>query len=175
MSDGISRSTGNVFDYGAKEVVRLLQEAESNKESFGFEKAYSLLQKRPWLVDHLDEWLERFKAHVHKCAAIFVDNCGADFVLGVVPFARELVRRGTRVLLCANARPVLNDVTYDELRLLAEQIALMCPVWNQALRDGRIKLQDSGQSSPCLDLARIKRYASCRRDFIRRYILETSS
>lgn len=32
-------------------------------------------------------------------AVIFVDNSGADVILGVLPFARELLRRGTMVCL----------------------------------------------------------------------------
>ncbi|RWV85103.1 hypothetical protein GW17_00053130 [Ensete ventricosum] len=32
-------------------------------------------------------------------AVIFVDNSGADIILGVLPFARELLRRGTTVYL----------------------------------------------------------------------------
>ena len=30
-------------------------------------------------------------------AVIFVDNAGSDVVLGILPFARELLRRGTKV------------------------------------------------------------------------------
>ena len=30
-------------------------------------------------------------------AVIFVDNSGADIILGIMPFARELLRRGTQV------------------------------------------------------------------------------
>lgn len=33
----------------------------------------------------------------HKCAAIFVDNSGMDIVLGVIPFALELLKRKTKV------------------------------------------------------------------------------
>jgi hypothetical protein len=32
-------------------------------------------------------------------AVIFVDNSGADVVLGILPFARELLQRGTKVWL----------------------------------------------------------------------------
>ena len=32
-------------------------------------------------------------------AVIFVDNSGADIILGILPFARELLRRGTKVCL----------------------------------------------------------------------------
>lgn len=33
----------------------------------------------------------------HKRALLFVDNSGADIMLGMLPFARELLRRGTEV------------------------------------------------------------------------------
>lgn len=33
----------------------------------------------------------------HKRALLFVDNSGADIVLGMLPLARELLRRGTEV------------------------------------------------------------------------------
>lgn len=35
----------------------------------------------------------------HKRALLFVDNSGADVVLGMLPLARELLRRGTEVCL----------------------------------------------------------------------------
>ena len=53
---------------------------------------------RPWLVDGLDEWIDRLKGPPHKCAAIFVDNSGIDVILGILPFTRELLQRGTKVL-----------------------------------------------------------------------------
>jgi hypothetical protein len=36
----------------------------------------------------------------HKRALLFVDNSGADVVLGMLPLARELLRRGTEVTAC---------------------------------------------------------------------------
>lgn len=33
----------------------------------------------------------------HKCALIFADNSGIDIILGVFPFVRELLSRGTEV------------------------------------------------------------------------------
>lgn len=53
---------------------------------------------RPWLQDDLEDWIERLKTGLpHKCAAIFVDNSGVDIVLGILPFARDLLLRGTKV------------------------------------------------------------------------------
>ncbi|KAK7260564.1 hypothetical protein RIF29_26713 [Crotalaria pallida] len=51
----------------------------------------------------------------HRRALLFVDNSGADIVLGMLPLARELLRRGTEVVLVANSLPALNDVTAMEL------------------------------------------------------------
>ena len=33
----------------------------------------------------------------HKLAVIFVDNSGVDIILGMFPFVRELLSRGTKV------------------------------------------------------------------------------
>jgi len=48
-------------------------------------------------VDDFDEFKERMKMPCHKRALLFVDNSGADIVLGMLPLARELLRRGTEV------------------------------------------------------------------------------
>uniref|UniRef100_A0A667ZXY3 4'-phosphopantetheine phosphatase n=1 Tax=Myripristis murdjan TaxID=586833 RepID=A0A667ZXY3_9TELE len=67
--------------------------------------------ERPWLVDAYDQWIERLKGPPHKCALFFVDNSGMDIILGVMPFVRELLCRGTEVVLASNSGPALNDVT----------------------------------------------------------------
>lgn len=142
---------GNVFDWGAKEVAKLLEHSD-----FDFYDAKSKLQGRPWLIDNLDEWLKRMKGPPHKCAAIFVDNSGMDVVLGVLPFARELLQKGTKVLLCSNSKPALNDVTYQELEVLTRKAAIINEDIRQALMEDRLRILDSGQGSPCLDLSRLK-------------------
>lgn len=141
---------GNVFDWGAKEVALLLDGG-----TFGFAEAMGKLQGRPWLRDDLEPWVQRLRGEPHRCAAIFVDNSGMDVVLGVLPFARELLQRGTKVLLCANTRPALNDVTFQELQILVQRASAICPRIGDALNRGQLLVLDSGQSSPCLDLSRI--------------------
>lgn len=140
---------GNVFDWGAKEVVKLME------DGLGFKEAADKLQARPWLHDDLDAWIIRQQHTIHKCAAIFIDNSGCDVVLGIIPFARELLIRGTRVVLCANSKPALNDVTAEELNLLFKQVAMICPVINKNLEAGTLCIRESGQASPCLDLSRL--------------------
>ncbi|XP_054866775.1 4'-phosphopantetheine phosphatase isoform X3 [Amphiprion ocellaris] len=149
---------GNVFDWGAKAVSDVL---ESDPE-FGFEEAKRQLEdcvvflsERPWLVDSYNQWLERMKGPPHKCALFFVDNSGVDIILGVMPFVRELLSRGTEVVLASNSGPALNDVTNGELQILTERIAAMDPVIQAGLRDDRLMLVQSGSSSPCLDLSRL--------------------
>uniref|UniRef100_A0A8D3B675 4'-phosphopantetheine phosphatase n=2 Tax=Scophthalmus maximus TaxID=52904 RepID=A0A8D3B675_SCOMX len=142
---------GNVFDWGAKAVSDVL---ESDPE-FGFDEAKRQLEERPWLVDSYDQWLQRLKGPPHKCALFFVDNSGVDIILGVMPFVRELLSRGTEVVLASNSGPALNDVTNGELQILTERIAAMDPVIQAGLRDDRLTLVQSGSSSPCLDLSRL--------------------
>uniref|UniRef100_A0A673XS96 4'-phosphopantetheine phosphatase n=1 Tax=Salmo trutta TaxID=8032 RepID=A0A673XS96_SALTR len=134
---------GNVFDWGAKAVSELL-----NYSSF-----FSI--DRPWLVDAYDQWLERLKGPPHKCALFFVDNSGIDIILGVFPFVRELLCRGTEVVLASNSSPALNDVTNSELQILTERIAAMDLVIQSAVKEDRLTLVQSGSSSPCLDLSRL--------------------
>ncbi|KAL0603587.1 4'-phosphopantetheine phosphatase [Plecturocebus cupreus] len=142
---------GNVFDWGAKAVSDVLE----SDPHFGFEEAKRKLQERPWLVDSYSKWLQRLKGPPHKCALIFADNSGIDIILGVFPFVRELLLRGTEVILACNSGPALNDVTHSESLIVAERIAGMDPVVHSALREERLLLVQTGSSSPCLDLSRL--------------------
>uniref|UniRef100_A0AAY4EV39 4'-phosphopantetheine phosphatase n=1 Tax=Denticeps clupeoides TaxID=299321 RepID=A0AAY4EV39_9TELE len=138
---------GNVFDWGAKAISDVL---ESDPE-FGFEEAKRQLQGNT----------ETFYTQTirggppHTCALFFVDNSGIDIILGVFPFVRELLGRGTQVVLASNSGPALNDVTNGELQILTERIAAMDPVIHSAFKEDRLTLVQSGSSSPCLDLSRL--------------------
>uniref|UniRef100_A0A452SNR2 4'-phosphopantetheine phosphatase n=1 Tax=Ursus americanus TaxID=9643 RepID=A0A452SNR2_URSAM len=147
---------GNVFDWGAKAVSDVLE----SDPQFGFEEAKMKLQARSCL-QRLDALFptERpgfvLQGPPHKCALIFADNSGIDVILGVFPFVRELLSRGTEVILACNSGPALNDVTYCESLIVAERIAAMDPVVHSALREERLLLMQTGSSSPCLDLSRL--------------------
>ncbi|VDP12570.1 unnamed protein product [Soboliphyme baturini] len=91
----------------------------------------------------------------YHCACVFVDNSGFDIVLGVFPFVRELLRNGSKVILSANSRPVLNDVTHNELIQLTALIAERCEIIKEALDSKRLLIIENGQCSPCLDLRHI--------------------
>ncbi len=57
-----------------------------------------------------------------------------------------------QVILCANSRPALNDVTYNELTVLTKRVAALSEDISAALSQGRLLVMESGQGSPCLDL-----------------------
>ncbi|XP_033759357.1 4'-phosphopantetheine phosphatase-like isoform X1 [Pecten maximus] len=139
---------GNVFDWGAKEVVKMM---ESGQE-FGFSEALDKVEERPWLCDYFDAWRERLNRAPHRCAVVFCDNSGADIILGLFPFVRDLLIRGTKVILCANSRPTLNDVTYNELTILVKRVSEICPIIDKAVKEHQLMPMESGQESPCLDL-----------------------
>ncbi|KAF8378279.1 hypothetical protein HHK36_029618 [Tetracentron sinense] len=133
-------------------------------------------------VDNFDIFKERMlgsgdkKPCSHRRALLFVDNSGADVVLGMLPLARELLRRGTEVVLVANSLPALNDVTAMELPEIVAEAAKHCDVLRKAaeagglLVDAMINIQDgskensssvplmvveNGCGSPCIDFRQV--------------------
>ncbi|GMT36136.1 hypothetical protein PFISCL1PPCAC_27433, partial [Pristionchus fissidentatus] len=142
---------GNVFDWGAKEVVKLME----GSDQFTFQKAIDVIPDRPWLHDSLDEFLDETLAGNHKSIVVFVDNSGADVILGVLPFAREFLKLGSKVTIVSNLLPALNDITYGELLKVMEEVSEKDELIRRNTEQGRLKIMHSGQGSPCLDLRRI--------------------
>lgn len=141
-----------MFDWGAQVVSDIL---EKNK-SFGLTEALECIQKRPWVIDDLDDWLARLRdTQNYKCCAIFADNSGVDIILGILPFAREILRRGTKVVLCANREPALNDITQKELVDVIERCCNECQIIKDAYESGHLLIRSNGQSGPCLDFRQI--------------------
>ncbi len=140
---------GNIFDLGAIETIELFRQGRVN-----FPAALNDLKPRPWLVDDLDPWVLRMeRGPAYRAAVLFVDNAGCDVLLGMFPLARDLILRGTRVILTANTAPALNDITHDELVPLIQTIAGFDPVTAAALDQGTLTLVPSGNGSPLIDLA----------------------
>jgi bifunctional damage-control phosphatase, subfamily II, fusion protein len=113
---------------------------------------------------------------------IFVDNAGADAVLGIVPLARELLCMGADVVLVANSLPAINDITAPELAHLVDtycapicgflaaaraaahshrrplggrRASLGAPASSCVPRGPKLLILGSGSGGPCLDLRRI--------------------
>lgn len=97
----------------------------------------------------------------HKCALIFVDNSGADFILGIMPFARQLLIRGTKIIFCANKDPSINDITFTELNDVIQRCCDECTVIKKAYNLDQLLICHSGQPSVCLDLRSISSGKQC--------------
>ncbi len=142
---------GNIFDLGAVKTIEMFKDGQVD-----FHHTLGKLKARPWFVDHLDAWRDRWQdGPAHRCAVMFVDNAGPDVLLGMIPFARELLRRGTGVILTANETPALNDITHAELIPLLDRIAAIDPLISQALKSGKLEMVSSGNGAPLIDLRRI--------------------
>ncbi|MCE9590596.1 MAG: ARMT1-like domain-containing protein [Planctomycetes bacterium] len=142
---------GNIFDLGATQTADLFKDA-----SVDFHAVRGKLAPRPWLFDDMDRFTARLNENPpHRAACLFVDNAGSDVILGMIPLARELLHRGTHVILTANITPTLNDITHDELTVVIRRIAEWEPVIAGALRSGKLELIHSGNGLPLIDLTRI--------------------
>lgn len=142
---------GNIFDLGAPATIDLFK-----NDGVDFPMARQKLQPRPWRFDDLDAWVQRItQGQPYRAAVLFVDNAGPDILLGMVPLARDLLQRGTQVILTANSTPALNDVTHDELAALIDQIAAWDATVSNALGDGRLELVPSGNGAPLIDLKHV--------------------
>ena len=146
---------GNIYDLGATETVAMFTDRQVD-----FHAVRSQLKPRPWRFDDLDPWLARLddaSAGPHRAAVLFVDNAGPDVTLGMLPLARWLMARGTRVILTANSTPSLNDVTHAELGELVQRVAGFDTTLRDAMDDGRLTLVPSGNHAPLIDLTAVSR------------------
>ena len=164
---------GNIFDWGSAAAIDLYKDGSILEI---YRKARETVN-RPWAVDHYDALRSRLigpRRREYNRALLFCDNSGADVVLGMLPLARELLRRGTDVVLVANALPAINDVTAKEmeavLRTAAEHCDVLAAAMRSAIRGGgggsvgasgssaaSVVVVDSGSGSPCLDFRRVSR------------------
>ncbi|KAJ4712340.1 pantothenate kinase 2 [Melia azedarach] len=168
----------NIFDWGSRACVDLYHKGTIIEI---YRMSRNKMQ-RPWRVDDFDAFKERMlgsgqrKPHPHKRALLFVDNSGADIVLGMLPLARELLRRGTEVVLVANSLPALNDVTAMELPDIVAEAAKHCDILRRAAEAGGLLVDamtntldgfkgsppsvplmvvENGCGSPCIDLRQV--------------------
>ncbi|KAF8005956.1 hypothetical protein BT93_K0284 [Corymbia citriodora subsp. variegata] len=168
----------NIFDWGSRACVDLYHKGTIIEI---YRMSRNKMQ-RPWRVDDFDEFKERMlgsgsqKPRHHKRALLFVDNSGADIILGMLPLARELLRRGTEVVLVANSLPALNDVTAMELPEIVAEAAKHCDILRRAAEAGGLLVDamtntmdgskeisssvplmvvENGCGSPCIDLRQV--------------------
>uniref|UniRef100_A0A1J3F402 Damage-control phosphatase ARMT1-like metal-binding domain-containing protein n=1 Tax=Noccaea caerulescens TaxID=107243 RepID=A0A1J3F402_NOCCA len=140
---------GNIFDLGSAQLAEVF-----SKDGMSFMASCQNLVTRPWVIDDLDNFQARWLKKPWKKAVIFVDNSGADIILGILPFAREMLRLGMQVVLAANELPSINDVTYTELaeilsKLKDENGQLM------GVDSSNLLISNSGNDLPVIDLSRV--------------------
>ncbi|RIA98345.1 fumble-domain-containing protein, partial [Glomus cerebriforme] len=143
---------GNMFDWGSSQVLEMLKSGELT-----FETASEKVNK-PEHFNHTRKFIERIVSKNKpplKKAVIFVDNSGADIVLGVIPFARFLVSLGMDVILAVNSNPAINDITFEELSEVVTSIAKMDHLIAAAWASKKLSVYETGSASLCLDLRRI--------------------
>lgn len=139
---------GNIFDMGAEATAtQFLGDAAPD-----FFQTRSSLPKRPWLIDGFAA-LERrlLQGEPYRKAVFFIDNAGSDFLLGALPMIRWLAQRGTHVVLTANERPTLNDMTIHDVNEWWPRIIDVEP----SLRDLPIERVSSGTGEPLIDLSKV--------------------
>jgi uncharacterized protein with ATP-grasp and redox domains len=103
----------------------------------------------------MDALVKKLQRSSYKKALLFVDNSGADVILGMLPFARELVRHGTEVVIAANELPSINDITFAELDGLLPQIAAIDDVLCKAISSQKLVVISSGNALPVIDLLQV--------------------
>ncbi|KAG6778233.1 hypothetical protein POTOM_018087 [Populus tomentosa] len=132
----------------------LRAEKFAQRDGMSFLASSQNLVPRPWVIDDLDTFKVKWSKKTWKKVVIFVDNSGADIILGILPFARELLRCGSQVVLAANDMPSINDVTYTEL---IEIIAKLKDENGQLMGVDTLNLlvANSGNDLPVIDLTRV--------------------
>ncbi len=136
---------GNIFDMGADATAKAF--LDQSPDFFATRKA---LRPRPWLFDDFDALLgQLLNRKRHAKAVFFIDNAGSDFLLGALPMMRWLAMRGTNVVLAANERPTLNDMTIHDVNAWWPRIGEAEP----SLIDLPIERVSTGTGEPLIDLS----------------------
>jgi uncharacterized protein with ATP-grasp and redox domains len=137
---------GNIFDMGSEATAGRFMSAGPD-----FFASRAAIPSRPWLIDDFDRLSARLAGPAHRKAVFFVDNAGSDFMLGVLPMVRWLARRGTRVVLAANDRPTLNDMTIADIHHWWPRILQAEP----SFANLPIDLTGTGTGEPLIDLGAV--------------------
>lgn len=146
---------GNIFDMGSEATARQFL----NGATIDFHATRAKLPQRPWRIDQYDAFAQKLLsrersergAPPYKKAIFFIDNAGSDFLLGALPMMRYLAQRGTHVILAANERPALNDMTIHDVRTWWPKILATEP----SLRDLPITPVSTGTGEPLIDLSAV--------------------
>ncbi|QDZ19193.1 damage-control phosphatase [Chloropicon primus] len=154
---------GNLFDLGAHFSSEKYEKGKTKKGDplQAFRETREALPERPWKIDCLDEAVLQLSARgKFKKAIVFADNAGSDLICGILVFVRELLKAGTTVVVAANEKPAINDITADELVALFTKLGKGAPrVRDQVLcshcESGNLRVVSSGSDLPIIDLSEL--------------------
>lgn len=157
---------GNIFDMGCAATVQ-----HYKKHGLDFFGTRCSLPRRPWLSDTFDLLAARFADSIspYEQVLFFVDNAGADLVLGCIPLARQLALWGSRVVFAANNLPSLNDATVPEVHRVLHELCDRDSALRRLLKEDRLAVVGSGNGEPLIDLAQISNecnQAASHSDFV---------
>jgi len=143
---------GNIFDLGSPATMHTAHESPD------FLDTLDNIRPRPWACDDFDRLAQDLPmAPPPKWtrAVVFIDNAGSDFILGVMPFVRELALEGVQIVLAANELPSLNDLTADETATIVEKLSTIDRDL-AALIDGQMfEVVSTGCDTPLIDLSEV--------------------
>ena len=138
---------GNIFDMGAEATAKAFLDGGPD-----FFSTREKLPRRPWLIDDYDALAHRLlHGPIHRKAVFFIDNAGSDFLLGAIPMMRWLAKRGIAVVLAANERPTLNDMTIHDVNAWWPHILEMEP----SMTNLPIERMSTGTGEPLIDLSAV--------------------
>lgn len=137
---------GNIFDMGAAASSKLMLDG-----GLDFFRTREKIPARPWLIDDFDLLKEKLSRERYKKAVYFIDNAGSDFLLGALPMMRWLAMRGTKIVLAANERPTLNDMTVHDVRAWWPRIVGIEGSFGQL----PIQIVSTGTGEPLIDLSAV--------------------
>ncbi len=143
---------GNIFDLGSPNTMHLAAQPTD------FLAAVENGKPRPWAIDDFDRLAQDLPDQPPikwAKAIIFIDNAGTDFILGVMPLARELAMYGTQVVLAANELPSLNDMTADETVAVVENLAEADADLAALMQAGMFEVVSTGNDIPLIDLSNV--------------------
>lgn len=70
----------------------------------------------------------------------------------MIPFMRELLKRGTEVVLAVNSVPSINDITVPEMQSIMDRVCAIDTVLCEHYKSGKWRLVSSGNDLPVIDL-----------------------
>jgi damage-control phosphatase, subfamily II, stand-alone protein len=138
---------GNIFDMGADATAKKFLGSSPD-----FFATRAEILPRPWLIDDYDALRQRLLyGPPHRKVIFFIDNAGSDFLLGALPLMRWLGQRDTQIVLAANSRPTLNDVTIEDVQTWWPRILETEPSFKKL----SIEFVATGTGEPLIDLGNI--------------------